>query len=228
MARRALRKITGNFDLSRHLVVWDALPRPRRLLELLPGSGPVELEIGSGKGLFLLRATAEHPGHRFIGIEQARKYAQFTAARLAKAGRTNAVVVQGDARLILPEGLADGALHAVHIYFPDPWWKKRHHKRRIMTAEFLAHVVRGLAPGGSLHFWTDVEAYYRLGLETLGTFEELSGPVVPPEHTPAHDLDYRTHFERRVRLAGLPVYRSLFTKRQPTDSPPPRGKSSPT
>ncbi len=213
MGRRSLRKIDPQLDLSRHYFEWAAAPRPLPLDDWLAPTGPLEIEIGSGKGLFLEHASGSRPGHRFVGIELAGKYARFAAARLAKASRTNALVVHGDAFDVLREGLPASSAHAVHIYFPDPWWKKRHHKRRIMNEPFIDQVVRILQPGGELHFWTDVQEYFQLGLELLQRFQQLEGPHPVPPAEPQHDLDYRTHFERRVRLAGLPVYRSQFTRR---------------
>ena len=212
MGRRALRKIDPRLDLSRHYFPWDETARPLPLDRILPSDGPLEVEVGSGKGMFLEHASARTPGHRFLGIELSRKYARYAAARLAKAGRTNAIVVQGDALSVFKEGLHDRSVHAVHVYFPDPWWKKRHHKRRIMNCTFMREVLRALKPQGRLHFWTDVKEYFDLGLELLQSFDELTGPDFPPERAPEHELDYRTHFERRIRLAGLPVYRSVFVR----------------
>ena len=212
MGRRSLRKIDPELDLSRHYFEWPQCGNPLPLGRLLPGSGPLEIEVGSGKGLFLENFSARYPEHRFLGIELARKYARLAAARLVRRGRTNAVVLQGHAMEIFTEGLADAIASAVHLYFPDPWWKKRHHKRRMMNPLFLAQVARVLQPSGTFHFWTDVREYFELGLEAVAERPEFSEPTFPPEETPQHDLDYRTHFERRTRLAGLPVYRAAFTR----------------
>ncbi len=215
MGRRSLRKIDPQLDLSRHFFEWSQLAKPIPLSDILPGTGPLELEVGSGKGLFLENASARFPGHRFLGIELAGKYARFAAARLARHGRPNAVVVHGHALDILTEGIPDSSAHALHLYFPDPWWKKRHHKRRMMNPDFLAQVLRVLQGGGRFHFWTDVRDYFELGLEAVAAFPEFSAPAFPPEEPPQHDRDYRTHFERRTRLAGQPVYRAQFTKQSP-------------
>ncbi|MCA9239471.1 MAG: tRNA (guanine-N7)-methyltransferase, partial [Planctomycetales bacterium] len=95
-------------------------------------------------------------------------------------------------------------------YFPDPWWKKRHHKRRVLNADFLNNVARTLRPGGRFHFWTDVKDYYAATLELIAAETPLKGPFPVPQTLAEDDLDYRTHFERRTRLANLPVYRSEF------------------
>ncbi len=213
MGRRALPKLDTTLDLARHLRTVDELPRPGDWAALFSnGSAPLEVEVGSGKGLFLQSAAAAEPGHNFLGIEVARKYAHHSAARLAKQNLANAVVVHGDAQRIFRELLPDDTLDAVHVYFPDPWWKKRHRKRRVMNEAFLKDVVRTLAPGGRFHFWTDVEEYFQTGLALVAEHTPLVGPLEVAERLPEHDLDFRTHFERRMRLAELPVYRSEFRK----------------
>jgi tRNA (guanine-N7-)-methyltransferase len=126
----------------------------------------------------------------------------------------NAVIVHGDAQRIFRELLPDDSLAAVHVYFPDPWWKKRHHKRRVMNPAFLKDVARDLAPGARLHFWTDVKDYYDATLALLAEQALLVGPLAVAQRPAGHDLDYRTHFERRMRLSDLPVYRAEFCKQR--------------
>jgi len=212
MGRRALRKIDPAIDLTGHLRTLDELPRPFSAEALFGRRAPLEVEIGSGKGLFLRSAAADRPEVDFLGIEVVAKYAQFTAAALAKAGLPNAMVVHGDALRVFHEFLPDEALAAVHVYFPDPWWKKRHKKRRVMRESLLLDIQRTLQPGGSLHFWTDVEEYFHTALAVLAAHTTLVGPLPVPEAPAEHDMAYRTHFERRVRKANEPVYRAEFRK----------------
>ncbi len=113
---------------------------------------------------------------------------------------------------IFAELIPDSSLAAVHVYFPDPWWKKRHRKRRVMNEVFAGHIERALMPGGALHFWTDVEEYFQVTLELLAARTRLTGPIAVPESVAEHDLAYRTHFERRMRLSNEPVYRAEFRK----------------
>jgi tRNA (guanine-N7-)-methyltransferase len=212
MGRRALPKIDPALDLSLALRTFDELPKPFDVESLFGRAAPVELEIGSGKGLFLATAAAAHPERNFFGTEVVAKYARFAAARCAKRDLANVRVMSGDALRLLGELIPDASLAAVHVYFPDPWWKKRHHKRRVFRPSFVKDVERTLIVGGSLHFWTDVEEYYRNALEVLAAETTLAGPLPVDERSAEHDLDYRTHFERRTRLSGLPVYRSEFRK----------------
>src|SRR5262249_39543908 len=153
MPRRALRKIDTTLDLSRHLKQWDDLPRPWNAAALFGREAPVEVEVGSGKGMFLLAASQQRPEVNFLGIELAEKYAEFCAARLAKRKIANACVVSADAGSVFAEILPDACLAGVHVYFPDPWWKARHKKRRVMNERFVRHIERALRPSGLLHFW---------------------------------------------------------------------------
>ncbi len=210
MGRRTLRKIDPTLDLSRHLVPFEALPRPWSAAELFGRIAPLEIEVGSGKGLFLAGAAASQPEHDFLGIEVAAKYARFAAARLASRDIPNARMVPGDAKRIFTELLPDRCLAAVHVYFPDPWWKARHKKRRMMSEPFVRDVQRTLSAGGALHFWTDVEEYFNATLALLAEATQMLGPLPVAEQPAMHDLDYRTHFERRMRLHGQPVYRAEF------------------
>jgi tRNA (guanine-N7-)-methyltransferase len=212
MPRRALRKIDPALDLSRHLKSWDELPRTWDAAKLFGRRAPLEVEVGSGKGLFLQSAATATPDHDFLGIEIAQKYARFAAARLAKLNLPNAIMIHGDAQRLFAELLPADSLAAVHVYFPDPWWKKRHHKRRVMNEPFIKHIERTLAPAASLHYWTDVEERFRETLALIAASSSLIGPLPVGEKKPEHDLDYRTHFERRMRLDTKPIYRAEFRK----------------
>jgi tRNA (guanine-N7-)-methyltransferase len=213
VGRRALPKIDPTLDVSRHFrTVEQLVAAPWDLAALFGRTAPLEVEVGSGKGLFLQTASVATPEHNFLGVEVAFKYARFIAHRLAKRGIANAIAVHGDGLRLFRESIPADSLAAVHVYFPDPWWKARHHKRRVMTEAFLADIVRTLEPGGRLHFWTDVKQYFDNTLELIANSTPLVGSIDVPEKTAEHDLDFRTHFERRMRMNNEPVYRSEFVK----------------
>ena len=212
MGRRALRKLNLSLDLSRHLYTLEQFTGPLDPAALYAQAGPWEVEMGSGKGLFLSHAATANPERNYLGVEIAKKYAAHCAARLVRAGVSNAVMFSGDGLLLFREYLPSGRFAAVHVYFPDPWWKARHRKRRVVNESFLTDVERILQPGGSLHFWTDVQEYFETSLELIARVSKLEGPLPVAERAPEHDLDYRTHFERRKRRDDLPIYRSEFRK----------------
>lgn len=232
MPRRAVRNIHRELDLTGRLLSFDDLPQPWDGGRALFGEArPLEVEMGSGKGLFLRRATADRPEHNFLGIEVAYKYARFAAANLVRDGRENACMAACDGLRVFREVLPDASVAAVHVYFPDPWWKARHRKRRVLNEAFLTDVGRVLPPGGELHFWTDVREYFETTLELIAGMQRgeiapeeegatprrcpplpLEGPHEVAEPPSEHDLDYHTHFERRTRKNGEPVYRSLFVR----------------
>lgn len=182
------------------------------LKEWLQTEGRIELEIGSGKGLYLLNESLKRPDVRFVGLELAAKYAWECQAKVEKSSRDNLRFYACDAVAVIDRDVADASIDAVHVYFPDPWWKAKHKKRRVLNEQSAQNIQRILKPGGELHFWTDVLDYYELSLELLDEVTTLEGPLFVSEPVAEHDMDYRTHFERRTRRNGLPVYRSRFVK----------------
>jgi tRNA (guanine-N7-)-methyltransferase len=106
----------------------------------------------------------------------------------------------------------------MHVYFPDPWWKARHRKRRVLSEPFLLQAGRALAPAAVLHVWTDVEEYFLEAMAAARATGLFGEPRVERPAEPAHDLDYRTHFERRTLLAGMPVWRAAL-ERSPAAAP---------
>ncbi|MBS0209600.1 MAG: tRNA (guanosine(46)-N7)-methyltransferase TrmB [Planctomycetes bacterium] len=212
MNRRAVRTIGHDIDLSGWLKEFDDLPQPWDDVALFGRAAPLVVELGSGKGLFLTGAAAAHPECNLLGLEMALRYAKLAASKLGQRNLTNARMVHGDGLRVFRERLPTAGVQAIHVYFPDPWWKARHKKRRVLNEAFLADAERTLVPGGALHFWTDVEEYFQTTLEMIARCSRLEGPLPVVESAAEHDLDYRTHFERRTRLAGLPVFRSEFRK----------------
>src|SRR5262249_41749640 len=139
---------------------------------------PVEIEVGFGKGLFLLNAALACPGVNFFGVEIMRKYQLFTATRMARRKLMNVRLAAADARHFLRDYVLPASVQAIHVYFPDPWWKKRHHKRRVFTEDFVATCVGAIAPGGLFHLATDVAEYFAVMQELCAARPELE--ELPP------------------------------------------------
>lgn len=173
---------------------------------------PVEVEIGSGRGLFIMNAAQTHPERNFLGIEYDLKEGRRASKRLQKRNLLNAKILGHDARYVVSKMIATGSVSAVHIYFPDPWWKRRHRKRRIFAPDVISEVVRMLQPGGVLHAWTDVEEYFDVMRDVAAEFPLLSPLPPPEERAPIHDMDYQTSFERKKRQLGLPIYRARWER----------------
>ena len=203
-------------ELAPHLLPVPPHAAPLRWPDVFGNDHPVEIEVGFGKGLFLITAAQACPGVNFLGVEILRKYQLFTATRLAKRGLANVRLACADARTFLRDYVGPAAVQAVHAYFPDPWWKKRHHKRRVFTPDFARQAERILRPAGLLHVVTDVEDYFQLITQTVAENTRLR-PVPPPAPSEAaHDLDYLTNFERKFRKEGRPIFRAAYERAEPS------------
>jgi tRNA (guanine-N7-)-methyltransferase len=199
-------------ELAPYLLDVPDPPAPLDWRHVFGNDHPVELEVGFGKGLFLVTAATACPEVNFVGLEIVRKYQLFAAARLAKRALANVRLVKADVRPFLRDCVLAGSLQALHVYFPDPWWKKRHLKRRVFTPEFAAQCVRTLRPGGRLHVITDVEEYFGVMTELVAEHAALRPLPLPDPREPAHDLDYLTNFERKFRKEGRPIYRRDYER----------------
>jgi tRNA (guanine-N7-)-methyltransferase len=174
-------------------------------------SGPLELEIGSGAGGHALEYCRRNPHVRYIGFEWRKKYARDTQSRGEKMGLKNLRVIEADARAVVPRIFASGSLAAVHLQFPDPWWKRAHFKRAIIQPEFARLLLDRLAPGGRFDMRTDVEDRGRTMLEVL----EEAGFVNPLGRGAFHPYDPEevpSTRERRYLQSGEPVYRGRLIK----------------
>ena len=211
MGRRALPKLNPNLEYSDYYGEIGSLPDDWDVTSIFDLSKPLEVELGSGKGLFLTTASGLCPDRNFLGVEIQKKYANYCAAKLSQAGRQNAFMFQGDGLLFFNKYLKDRSVDDVHVYFPDPWWKSKHRKRRVLNEPFMQDVIRVLKEGGRFHFWTDVQEYFQSTLALLEAFPTLSGPFDVEAKPAEHDMDYQTHYERRTRRYDRPVYRSVYT-----------------
>lgn len=182
--------------------------------EFFGNSNPVELDIGCGRGLFLFNASVQNPETNFVGLEIDYREGRRTATRLKKRESANARVIGGDCTIVLTKLIVRHSVQAAHVYFPDPWWKKRHHKRRLFTHEFVGMLADVIQPGGLFHSWTDVAEYFDIIRALVDNHPEFTALPPAAERPAEHDLDYHTSFERKKRKLGLPIYRGLW-KRKP-------------
>ena len=182
---------------------------------LFGNTRPVEVEVGSGKGMFLITAATQRRDTNFFGIELSRKYALYAADRVARRSLDNVRVARADARQVLAGWVAEGSVSVIHVYFPDPWWKRRHQKRRLFTEQFVVHAARILVPGGELRVATDVEEYSQVMCSLVQHHPGFVLVEQPPERPSEHDLDYLTNFERKYRQAGKSIFRATFTTSHP-------------
>jgi tRNA (guanine-N7-)-methyltransferase len=176
-------------------------------------AAPLELEIGPGRGGFALGHAAAHPDIDLVCIETRRSDCELIRARAARRGLANLIVLQGDAKLLIPRLFPATSLSAVHVHFPDPWWKKRHNKRRMVDVELAARMRALLVRGGVVDFRTDVRAYAEAAIATWeeAGFVNESGAgktsLAAPEVLSTRELRY----ER----TGQPVYRARFVNPGP-------------
>ncbi len=166
----------------------------------------LELEIGSGHGGFALAYGALHRDRVLVAVEQRRKFAADLAEKAGRRGLSNLVVIQGDARLLAPRLFPAASLAAIHVHFPDPWWKRRHARRRLVDEDLSVLLLGLLRPGGLLDFRTDVEEYARgavVRLEEAG-FANESGPGRFADRPEGEVPSTR---EKRYLATGAPVWR---------------------
>ena len=188
-------------------------PEGRFSLEaLLEGSGPIELDIGFGRGLSLFERAAAWPDSRILGIEVKTKLAYKAAERLQKHGLQNVKVLCGDAREILKRAEPSGSVQRVALHFPDPWWKKRHDKRRVIGDALLTELERLMAPSGELFIQTDVQHRAEQYVAQLRERAEFELPS-PSGYVERNPFDARSNRERRAIEDGLPIWRIVAVRR---------------
>lgn len=174
---------------------------------------PIELEIGSGKGTFVLNQAKVTPGVDYIGIEWARAFWRFAADRIRRHCITNVKMVRAEASFFVRNYVEDNLFRQVHIYFPDPWPKKRHNKRRLFQAPFLRELHRALEPNGQIRIATDHADYFEWMEEhaamVADLFERL--PFESPDAAGEGEL-VGTNFERKYRREGRP-FNAMILKR---------------
>ena len=203
--RRALTQLWPRFGLTGGGAMLD-------LVASFGRSAPVVLEIGFGNGESLLAMAAEQPQKNFIGVEVHRPGVGQLLMLLAERGIENVRLVCDDAKEFLQQQVPDASLDTLQLFFPDPWQKVRHHKRRLVQAEFVQLVRRKLCIGGQFHMATDWQNYAEHMLavmtEAQGYANEAGAGLYAarPEHRPL------TKFERRGQRLGHGVWDMVFRR----------------
>jgi tRNA (guanine-N7-)-methyltransferase len=185
----------------------DALPRPLVWREVFGNDHPVELEIGMGKGTFLTEQAKARPEVNFFGVEWARWFWRYASDRLRRNGCLNARTVRAEAGYFLGEFVPPAGIAVLHVYFPDPWPKTRHHKRRLIQPKFMPVVERVLAPGGRLQVVTDHQGYFEENIEP--SVRGAAGQKVVDYNRPGSAGEGEfvgTNFERKYAREGRPFY----------------------
>ena len=183
----------------------ERLPRPIDWAALFGNDHPVELEIGMGKGTFITEQARARPEVNFFGIEWAAWFWRYASDRLRRNQCANARTVRAEALFFLREFVRDDSLAVLHVYFPDPWPKKRHHKRRLVQEPFTKQVERILVPGGRLQLVTDHAEYFEQMQQVVGA----SALKVVEYNRPGSAGEGEfvgTNFERKYAREGRPFY----------------------
>ena len=175
---------------------------PFQWTEIFGRSAPVDVEIGSGKGKFLLELAAAKPERDFLAVERAGKYHNLCCDRAARRGITNVKLLRTTAEDLLFRLLNKTSVENIYVLFPDPWPKKRHHKRRLITSDVVAAMNRTLVPGGRLLVKTDHEDYAEVISEVLLGAAGFS--ALDPEEAFAGLPE--TGFEHKYRKQGRSIF----------------------
>lgn len=171
---------------------------------------PVTFEIGFGMGHSLVEMAAADPARNFIGVEVHEPGIGACLMAAEQAGVNNLRLYNDDAVEVLKQCVADQSLDTVQIFFPDPWHKKRHHKRRIIQPEFVQQLVQKIQPGGKLHLATDWENYAEHMLEVLNNNPNLENTSTTNDYVPRPQSRPSTKFEQRGERKGHGVWDLVF------------------
>ncbi len=193
------------FDTAGVLIEHPVTAGMLDLPAMFGNARPVELEIGSGKGTFLAARAAARPEINLLGIEYARGYCLYTADRVKRAGLGNVRMLCVDAAAFVELCMGDASIWRLHVYFPDPWPKTRHHRRRLIQASFVKQAVRILQPGGEFIVVTDHRDYFEQVRRLLADVPGLAAIPFPKMSDQDGEL-VGTNFERKYIVQGRPFH----------------------
>ena len=202
----------GKWDTAGVLLNSGLAEGPVDFQAIFDNTRPVEVEIGTGKGTFLLARARARPELNFLGIEYARAYCGYAADRVRRHELTNIHMLHTDAGDFFRACPPPESLLRVHIYFPDPWPKRRHHRRRLIQPPFIADVRRALRVGGQLIIVTDHQGYFQHIRSVLVAAPAGLAPVAMPRMTDADGQIVGTNFERKYIAQDRTFYSAVRLK----------------
>ena len=170
-------------------------------------SRPIEVDVGCGKGGFLLWAAQTQPDQNFFGVDRLLLRLRKVDKKIRRFGLSNVRLIRIEASYLIAKLIPESSVSAYHIYFPDPWPKRRHHRRRLFSSAFVGNLRRTLQPSGAVNVTTDQEDYFR----EIGTLMQESGVFAAESPLPLPD-EARTEFEREFLAAGMLVFRGRWKR----------------
>jgi tRNA (guanine-N7-)-methyltransferase len=186
--------------------VPSATPEPLDFVQLFGRNAPVEVDAGCGDGTFLNALAEQHPDRNFLGLERLARRVNAVCRRTARLRLTNVRILRVDLAYAIAHLIPRGSVAAVHLLFPDPWPKRRHHPRRTVTPAFVNSVSRVLAADGLFHIATDHAEYFSaIERFTSHSFARARQAMVLPQ----------SRFEQQFAAAGAPIYRLVLRKISP-------------
>ena len=185
---------------------------PPTWAEIFGNTNPVEVEVGFGKGAFLLALARNRPEHNFFGVELSKRRAFRLARLIERDGPSNAIAIHADMTCLVRTMIWPASVTAYHFYFPDPWWKTRHQRRRLFRDDFVNALARTLVTGGMIFLASDVAEYFAEIVRQFSTVPELIQFPWERDHSTRKGKPILTDFERKYRTEGQPIFYAGFRK----------------
>lgn len=174
--------------------------------DMFGNTSPVEMEIGCGKGKFLIRRAKENPKTNFLGIDRVGKWMKRRKIQSEKHSIKNLCFMKAEAQTFLRDAIADASISIFHIYFPDPWPKRRHHGRRVLHADFLRRLHVKLTAGGFIEIATDDEDYFIAMKKSVASTAELWNNIREVQNERIFDPMNLTNYELKWKSQGKPLF----------------------
>ena len=192
---------------DKYIIPSDPDARARSIQSFLTPGKPLEVDLGCGRGRFLLARARNHPDTAFIGVERITLRLRKLDTRATSDGLTNIRLIRAEILPIIREILPPASVSIFYLYFPDPWPKRRHHNRRLVSPYFITGIYRTLSPNGIMHVATDHAEYFAAISQTWQNDHRFQNapPYIPPDE---EETDFGLLFRRK----GLPAHRCSFQK----------------